>query len=251
MVIYADVIFFVNFISTLVLIFAYEIMFSCKRHILRAVAASAVSGIYAIAETILGIPYILRTAVLFLIVIIAFGKHCVLYNTARFVFVNICIQIVFMILMTAIGNDAYIANGSITVFSCDILGFMVYTLSFPLMLTVRRIIKLRSEFRHCILVLMGKNKHITLLYDSGNLLMHKGTPVAVVAWSAIKDALPVDGYDELITATDERIIFNTIGNGGILPIIMPGKFIIDGKQTNIVIAVINRNFKGYDGIIGI
>ncbi len=251
MVIYADVIFFVNFVSTLTLILAYGVMFACKRHILRAVIAAAVSGIYAVAEVILSLPYILRIAVLTFVSIISFGRYSILYNTSRLVFVGVCIQIVFILLMTVMGNDAYIANGSITVFSGNISGFIIYSLAFPLMLIIRRIIKVRSELRACRFVINGKDISLMLLYDSGNLLTHNGVSVAVVAWSSMKEILGIDSYSDFTEKADDKMTFNTVGNGGVLPVIVPDTAIADGREINIKIAVADRGFKGCDGIIGI
>ncbi len=251
MVIYADVIFFVNFISTLSLILAYTIMFSCKRHIVRAVAASAVSGAYAVTEAVTGTPYILRLAVLFVICIIAYGRYSVLYNTARFVFVSVCVQVVFMVLMAVMGNDAYVANGSVAVFTGDIPGFVVYLLTFPVVMSVRRIIKLRLQLRHCRFIYHGQCKNVTLLYDSGNRLMHNEKPIAVVSWNAVREVMGVDTYEEFITTAEEQMAFNTVGGGGTLFVTAPDKTFIDGRQTDIKLAVVDKEFKGYDGIIGI
>lgn len=251
MVIYADVIFFVNFVSTLTLILAYGVMFSCKRHILRAVIAAAVSGIYAVAEIVFSLPYMLRMAVLTAVSIITFGRCSVIYNTARLVFLGLCTQIVFMLIMAAMGNDAYIANGSVTVFSGDISGFVIYFLAFPLMLFLRRIIKMRSQVRDCRFTINGNSLQLLLLYDSGNLLTHNGFSVAVVAWSSVSGFLGIDSYSDFIEKADDSMVFNTVGDGGTLPIIVPDRVIADGREININIAVADREFKGCDGIIGI
>lgn len=251
MAVYADIIFFVNFVSTMSLLLLYIVIFTCKKRWIRTIIASSISGIYAVIEIAFLLPYILRTLTLLLIIVITFGRVSVLYNTARFFFVTVCMQAVFMALMMIMGNDAYIANGSVTVFSGDILGFIIYGLSFPLIVLFKKMVKMRMKIRKCQITINGKKIDVSLLYDSGNLLMHKGVNVAVVSWDAIKDALGTDTYEEFVLIAEDRMIFNTVGSNGILPVTEPEKFLLDGREVSVKLALINKKFNTYDGIIGI
>ena len=160
-------------------------------------------------------------------------------------------QTVFMALMTVMGNDAYIANGSVTVFSGDIFGLIIYGLSLPLIVLFKNMVKMRMKIRKCQITINGKKIDVSLLYDSGNLLMHKGVNVAVVSWDAIKDALGTDTYEEFVLIAEDRMIFNTVGSNGILPVTEPEKFLLDGREVSVKLALINKKFNTYDGIIGI
>lgn len=250
MVVYADVVFIVNFVSTFALLLAYAAVFGGVYNLRRKVFAAAVSGIYAILESIYGLPYILRTAVLFLINMISFGKNGLLNNTLRFIFISVCIEAIFLMLMTAFGRDAYIVEGTVTVFSGGVLGAFVYVMSYPIFLITKTVIKKHSKKRDTEFTIDGQKIRLTLLYDSGNLLTFKGKSVAVVSWESIKGIFNNEYYDEFTLKVDERMIFNTVASGGVMPVITPKKSIIDGVERDLYIAVTKRSFKNSDGVIG-
>ena len=81
--------------------------------------------------------------------------------------------------------------------------------------------------------------------------MHKGVNVAVVSWEVLKDALGTDTYEEFVLIAEDRMIFNTVGSNGILPVTEPEKFLLDGREVSVKLALINKKFNTYDGIIGI
>lgn len=251
MIIYADVIFITNFISTIALILIYSLIFQCKRHIMRYVISSMITGAYAIAELVFALPYVFRILVLVIVVAIAFGRISILYNTARFVFITIAVQGIFVAFMGILGSTSYIVNGTVTVFSGDLISGIVYVSVYPIMLCIRRVIKARSGMRYGVFIIGKKRLTLTLLYDSGNLLMHKGLNVAVVSWSAIRSVLDCDTYAALTDTAQDVMVFNTVGDSGVMPVITPVKSVIDGKEVKIYIAVTERNFHQYDGIIGI
>ena len=250
MTVYADVVFFVNFISTLALIMAFSAVFGGKPRLARFAVASAVSGLYAVFEQVFFLPYVLRTAVLFLLTAIAFGRIGALYNTVRFAFVTVCVEVLFISVLSLTGRDAYITSGSVTVFCNGVWGMAVYFLCYPLLLIAKHCAKMRARKKYAEFVINGQKVSISLLYDSGNLLMHKGVSVAVVSWDIIKDLFPDMDYDEFLITCEDRMIFNTVGSGGIIPVITPDSPLIDGSAVNIKIAVSQQSFKGYDGVVG-
>ncbi|MBQ3125218.1 MAG: sigma-E processing peptidase SpoIIGA [Clostridia bacterium] len=248
--VYADVVFFANFISTFALLMAYGSVFGGKPRLLRASLASVASGVYAVFEQVLFLPYILRTAVLFLLIAIAFGRIGVLYNTVRFAFVTVCIEVLFMAVMSLTGRDALVARGGVTVFCNGVWGVAAYFLCYPVLLLVKKYVKMRVRKKYAEFVINGQKISLSLLYDSGNLLTYKGASVAVVAWDSIKDLFPDMDYDEFLITCEDRMIFNTVGRGGIIPVITPDSPSIDGSTVNIKIAVSQRSFNGYDGVVG-
>lgn len=250
MTVYADVVFFANFISTLALLLAFSAAFGGKPRLIRATAASAVSGVYAVFEQVFFLPYVLRTAVLFLLIAIAFGRIGALYNTVRFAFVTVCVEVLFISVLSLMGRDAYVTRGSVTVFCNGVWGMAVYFLCYPVLLLTKHCVKMRTRKKYAEFAINGQKIYLSLLYDSGNLLMHKGVSVAVVSWDSIKDLFPDMDYDEFLITCEDRMIFNTVGSGGIIPVITPDSPLIDGSAVNIKIAVSQRTFNGYDGVVG-
>ena len=251
MVIYADVIFSVNFISTFSLLSVYAVIAGSEKKYKWIVCASMISGLYAVAESVYTLPYILRVFILVLVVAVAFGRSSLIYNTARFGLMAVCVQAIFIVIMSLSGKDGYISSGSITVFSSDIWGASVYVLAYPVLIFITRLWQKRKQIRIADLVINGKKLKLFLLYDSGNLLIYKGVTVAVVAWDSIKSVMERDSYEELLLSDCDTMLFNTVGRGGMMPVIETDHAIIDGIEKTIRIAIINRSFNGFDGIIGI
>ena len=251
MVIYADVIFSVNFISTFSLLSVYAVLAGSEKKYKRIACASLISGLYAVAESVYAFSYILRVFILVLVVATAFGRSSLIYNTARFGLMSVCVQVIFIVIMSISGKDGYISSGSITVFSSDIWGAAVYVFSYPILIFITRLWQKRKQIRISDLVINGKKIKLLLLYDSGNLLIYKGVTVAVVAWDSIKSVMERDSYEELLLSDCDTMLFNTVGRGGMMPVIETDHAIIDGIEKTIRIAIINRSFNLCDGIIGI
>lgn len=250
MTVYADIVFVTNFISTVALLLGYSVLFNGKIKSLRIVMAGVFSGIYAVFEAVFLVPVIMRSGILFLLAVIAFGKTKLLFNTLRLAFVCVSVETVFVIAMNTIGNGAVITNGSVTVFCNSIVGGAVYLLSYPTLIFIRRCVKIRECKRAAEFVINGQKMSVELLYDSGNLLLHKGVCVAVIAWEKMSDLFCDTEYNEFLITAQDRMIYNTVGSGGILPVITPERAIIDGMEADLKIAVADRTFKGYDGVIG-
>ena len=250
MIVYADVVFIANFIATSVLFMCCQALFNSRIKPLRLLASGVVSGVYAVFEAVLLLPVIMRPGVLILLTVIVFGKNRVLFNTSRIAFVCAGFEVIFMLVMSVTGADAVITNGSVTVFCSNVCGTVVYFASYPMLILIKRYAKTSTSRKHAEFVINGQKTTVELLYDSGNLLSYKGFCVAVIGWEKMKDFFCNMEYSELLITAQDRMIFNTVGRGGILPIITPERSIIDGMESDLKIAVADRTFKGYDGIIG-
>ena len=250
MTVYADVVFITNFISTIALLSGYSAVFGGRIKLVRLILSGTVSGAYAVCESVVLIPHIMRIAVLFLLIAIAFGRKGVLLNTARFAFIAVCIEVLFILIMSLAGQIAFITDGSVTVFCSGLVGIMVYFLSYPLLIFIKRYAKKQTRKKHAEFVINGQKITLRLLYDSGNLLVYKGVSVAVISWHSIKDLFSDMDYDEFLITSKDRMIYNTVGSGGIIPVITPDNPQIDGSAVNIKIAVSQRLFNGYDGVVG-
>ena len=239
MTVYADIVFFANFISSSALFFLYGAIIKARPLITRTLAAAAVSGVYAIAETMLFLPYILRVILLFCMVRIVYGRESILFNTLRLMLVIAGLELVFVFVMSWLGYDGFIANGTVTVFANGVLGFFIYALSYPLLLLLRYIADARARIRRMTVTAQGRSCRLVLLYDSGNLLRHNGLPVAIVSGTSVPFVNPC-----------ECIEFGAVNGNGFLPVIKPESCVIDGIKRDIYIAVADRKFNGVDGIIG-
>ncbi len=239
MTVYADIVFFANFISSSALFFLYGAIIKARPVTIRALAAAAVSGVYAIFETMLILPYILRVILLFCMVRIVFGRESILFNTLRLMLVIAGLELVFLFVMSQLGYDGLVANGTVTVLANGVLGFFIYALSYPLLLLLRYIADARSKIRHMTVTAQGRSCRLVLLYDSGNLLHHNGLPVAIVSRMSVP-----------FVNTCECIEFGAVNGNGFLPVIKPESCVIDGIKRDIYIAVADRKFNGVDGIIG-
>ena len=239
MVVYIDIVFFVNFISSSALFFLYSAIIKAKPSAMRTFLAAALSGVYAVCEATVALPFILRPILLLCMVRLVFGTESVIFNTLRLMLVIAALELVFLFIMTQLGYDGQISNGSVTVFANGVVGFFVYALSYPILLISRFVLAARARLRRVRVSVQGAHKSLVLLYDSGNLLRHNGLPVAIISRSAI----------EFIN-TDSCIEFGAIGTGGLLPVIKPESCVIDGIERDIYIAVADRKFNGVDGIIG-
>ena len=250
MTVYADVVFIANFVSVITLLSGYSAVFGGRIKLVRLLLSGSVSGIYAVCEAVLLLPHIMRLPVLFLLAVIAFGRKNVIYNTARFAFVAVCVEVLFIAVMSIMGQRAFVTDSNVTVFCSGMVGVLVYFLSFPLLLFIKRYTKKHSSQKHAEFVINGQKITFTLLYDSGNLLTHKGVSVAVVAWCKIKDLFTGMEYNDFLITAEDRMIYNTVSAGGILPVITPSESVIDGVEVNIRLAVAERSFGACDGIVG-
>lgn len=250
MVIYADVVFLMNFVSSALLLFAYRLIFAIKCRNLKLLIGALLSGLYAVIEVVCNLPYILRTAVLFCVTAVAFGIKGSLYNTIRLMFVVIGLEAVYAIIMTALGSSILMSYGTVTVFANDMLGAVIYILSYPTLFAIRYFAKRKSRARKADFTINGFELQLNLLYDSGNLLSHKGLSAAVISWESVSGIFRDMTYEEFKFNTEDVILFNTVGSGGFMPVVKPQKSIIDGGECEIYLAVADRKFGRFDGIIG-
>ena len=250
MTVYADVVFIANFVSVITLLSGYSAVFGGRIQRFRLCMTGVVSGIYAVCEAILLLPHIMRMAVLFFLIAIAFGRKNVLYNTARFAFVAVCVEVLFIAVMSIMGQRAFVTDSNVTVFCSGMVGVLVYFLNFPLLLIIKKYAKKHTQKKHAEFVINGQKTTLTLLYDSGNLLTHKGVGVAVISWSKIRDLFHGMDYDDFLITAEDRMIYNTVSAGGILPVITPEKSFLDGAEVNVRLAVAERSFGECDGIVG-
>lgn len=244
MVIYAEEIFILNFAATFILYLAVCVLFDFKISIARLSIAGAISGLYAVLETVFGIWHGVRTVVMALSVWLTFGRCGFVMNMLRVMNVSVCAVLFTTAVNMLLCGDTLVSGGSVVLFADGTVMGIAYLLAYPLTVSGVRWFKNRRRFRRCVFEVGDKTVYAKLLYDSGNLLSHNGLPVAVLAKS-IADSVNIecDG--------DEFVRLATIEGIGKLPLIKPDKCIIDGVERDIYIAVSEYEFNGCGGLIGV
>lgn len=244
MIIYADEIFLLNFVASVILFLAVCVIFGFRIKPLRLCAVGVISGLYAVAEAAFGLWYGARFAVMAACVAVAFGRHGFLMNLLRLMNVSVCAVIFTAVVNMLLNGDALLSGGNVVLFSDGILMGVVCLLAYPITVAAVKLRRKRNRYRQCVFEIGEIPIYVRLLYDSGNLLTHNGIPVAVVSKS-ITDSLGIecDGY--------ETVNLTTIEGTGKLPIVKPRKSIIDGIERDIYIAISDYDFKGSAGLIGI
>ena len=92
MTVYADELFAVNFVSNILLFYAYSLLRGIKPRRIRVLAAAAVGGLYAVIETVFGLHEVIRIPVLACMIAAAFGRSGFIVNLSGVMFVSVCAE---------------------------------------------------------------------------------------------------------------------------------------------------------------
>lgn len=236
MVIYADIVFLVNFMFNVVLLFALYKFRSRKIRPLRLMAAAFLGGGLGVAVLIPYLQPFLSAASRYILPFLM-GAICFMpcsLKTVLFAGIYIfTISFVFAGLMEFFGTSA-------------ISGFFMLI---PLSIVYEKIKKV-SWKKHRQTELMYKgNKVVTEGFlDSGNLLNYNGVPV-ILAKHKIFESLFGKGFSmsaptEWIDATDFRYVsYSAIGKSGVIPGVLIDSAVIDGKVFDkVILAYLGENF---------
>lgn len=239
MTVYIDVVFLANLISSLLLLFSVRVIFNLRAKPYRIALSALVAGIYAVLEAVFLLPALLRTGVLYIMSVISFGKIGGLINTLRVLSISAAVVVLILIFCQITGDTAMVAEGGVTVISDNIIFSVILALSYPITVVIlygtkryKRIC--RAEFK-----IQGNTVICSLLRDSGNLLRYKNIPVAVINKNSFQNITPTD-----------YMIYNTVSSAGLMPLIKPESAVIGGTLCEVYIGLSEKNFSGYDGIIG-
>ena len=96
----------------------------------------------------------------------------------------------------------------------------------------------------------GKEVSFSAMYDSGNLLKYHGKPVIIISWSKAAELFEADLYEELMSASEEFVMYGTIGSGGIIPIFKPECCFVGENKKDIYAAITENDLGGYSAIVG-
>lgn len=251
MVIYADVIFIVNFISSYLMLF---ILAKCVSKIrLRKIRLTAASALGAAAATVIFCTEISVYAALILRVLSVFAMIFTAFFEQRKQFFE---QIVYftlmsgimifsMIMLTALMKNtvAVAVKSGIAYFDIPQKTFLLmFAASYFIMLFFVKVFKNRKNKKYYIMSVTHNDKTVTVtaLFDSGNLLREPvtGKYVSILEWNSVKELFGADyDFSEIENHADDMklwiVPFSTIGNpSGILFAFLADKISIpEEKKT--------------------
>lgn len=249
MTIYADEVFAVNTVSNILLLYAYCTLYRIHVKKLRLIGAAAFGGVYSVFDAVFALPWIFRVVILFSMVCIAFGRRGNTLHTLRLMFISVCVEAVTLTGIVLVGGSAVI-SGVITVFAQGTVAAIIYLISYPVIIGIKYIMRVKQKYRRVNVIYSGKEIEFVALHDSGNLLRYKGRPVIMVDWETAEVLFPYTDYTELEINSTAFVMYNTLSGGGMLPVFEDIKCYINGISVNSVMAVTRRKFSGkYRGII--
>lgn len=251
MVIYADEVFILNMIANLLLLLCCDTLFHISARRTHVVAAAGIVALYAVFESVYNLPRILRAAVLFCMTYTSFGHRALLRNTARLLFVIVCLEAAALVCVTILGGSAVVAGGVISLFANEPITAVLYALAYPSVIAVSRLHS-RAK-RRCRVHVEYNNAKLdfTALYDSGNMLKYQNIPVIIVSWQSAKELVSYESYDAFVQSAVDFVLFTGISGSSTAPVIIPDKCYVNGCSRETALAVCDRNFSmGCTGLVG-
>lgn len=247
MIVYVDVVFVTNLVSSLLLFFSANMIFSIKGKWYRILISAIFCGIYAVTDAIYFLLKPIRTMALFIMTLISWGCKGCIYNLLRVAFLEGITAVLIVGISNLFGINSLVFESGITLIAKDWVTAIVTTIVYPIIIIIN---KVKSEYKRFTAVtfnLDGTEIKFKLLYDSGNLLRYKDIPVIIIDWRNIPC---VDSYEEVLLTASERMMYNTVSSSSIMPLIKPQKTVVEGIERECYIGLTNKRFVGYAGVIG-
>lgn len=230
MVIYADVIFFVNFIFSYMLLYVLgKVIYKEKAKIIRLVLSSTIGGISACIIFCLDLNvyavHLSRLVSVAIMLLVAYNKgyRGILKKIVWYITVSgIILSAEFMVMTMINGKiDITVRNG-IAYFDINPKIFILsLTISSVIMFVILKMFKLRQNKKYYVLNITHNNRTISVcgLFDSGNLLKEPITskPVTILEWEAVKELLNITcDFSDVLNHSDKlklwAIPFTSLGN---------------------------------------
>lgn len=235
MVVYADTVFIVNFVSSYILLYVLGLFINKAKPLKRRLAlSSAVGGAAATAvfciEMPIALTYTLRLVTVFTMLLIAFFelRQRILTQFMWFLLLSgiVTFSMVF-ILSLASKPLKIITKAGIIYFDIPAKVFLpLLIISYLIMVLFIRMFKNRKNKKYYMMSVTHNDKTIavTALFDSGNLLKEPitGKYVSILEWESVKKLFNLDcGYEEISNHAEKMklwaVPFKSLGNqSGIL-----------------------------------
>lgn len=247
MTVYIDIVFVANVISSLLLFYSVDFIFSLKGRWYRILLSSIICGIYAVTDAIYVLYKPLRIVVLFFMILEAWGYKGALYNLLRVAFLEGIIAVAVTLISGLIGINALFFESGITFIAKDWVTAIITVIAYPVIMLINQFKNRKKRILRVIFTIDGEEIKLNLLFDSGNLLCHKNIPVAVIDW---RNFPHIHSYEEILLTAPERLMYNTVSSSGIMPLIKPQNMLLGGVKRECYIGLTNKRFVGYAGVIG-
>ena len=270
-VIYADVLFFINFGMDLISVWLTFLICHKRVNAFRLFLSASVGGLYGVISVVAGlqgfISLILSVAVGFLMVVIASPGKAPLSSYIKNTVILWGIGALCGGLLTLICS---IGNGTVYGFRTHNAPFFLLAACSAAAALIVRITSAVKSVKRCeaVLTMFGKTYRLDMMADSGNLVREpvSGAPVAFVSYRALgKDVFEdaflltsgISSFDQLSPEVRRRVRIVCIKgiNGASAALsVIPDKFVVlsgrEEKEVRAVIVIDKANdFDGCDGIL--
>ena len=274
MVVYADVIFLINFISAYIMLYILgkainKVRIRKKRLFLASVLGAAGAAVVFCVEMPTALSYLTRILAVFLMIFTAFfEQRKQLLNQMLWLVLMSGIMIFSMMLITALIKNtvSVVIKAGIVYFDIPPKVFLfAFILSYFVLIFFLKVFKNRKNKKYYIMSVTHNDKTVTVtaLFDSGNLLKEPvtGKYVSILEWDYVKKLFGAEyEFSDIENHAEEMklwvIPFNSLGNSsGMLfafladNITIPEeKKIIDKTVIGIYGGVLSKN-KEYHALI--
>lgn len=235
MIIYADVIFIINFISSYILLylldkFILKVSSSRKRLLISALTGAVTAAVVFCTEIPVWAAYILRISSVFAMLLISFFKvkQRILMQLAWFLVLSGIITFSMIFIVSLASKPMQIVTkAGIVYFDISPKVFLpLLAVSYFIMILFIKMFKNRKNKKYYIMSVTHNDKTVTVsaLFDSGNQLKEPitGKYVSILEWESVKELFGLNcGFSEISDHAEEMklwaVPFKSLGNSsGIL-----------------------------------
>lgn len=264
MVVYADVIFLINFISAYIMLYILgkainKVRIRKKRLFLASVLGAAGAAVVFCVEMPTALSYLTRILAVFLMIFTAFfEQRKQLLNQILWLVLMSGIMIFSMMLITALIKNtvSVVIKAGIVYFDIPPKVFLfAFILSYFVLIFFLKVFKNRKNKKYYIMSVTHNDKTVTVtaLFDSGNLLKEPvtGKYVSILEWDYVKKLFGAEyEFSDIENHAEEMklwvIPFNSIGNSsGMLFAFLADNITIPEEKK-----IIDKTFIGiYGGVL--
>ena len=264
MVVYADVIFLINFISAYIMLYILgkainKVRIRKKRLFLASVLGAAGAAVIFCVEMPTALSYLTRILAVFLMIFTAFfEQRKQLLNQILWLVLMSGIMIFSMMLITALIKNtvSVVIKAGIVYFDIPPKVFLfAFILSYFVLIFFLKVFKNRKNKKYYIMSVTHNDKTVTVtaLFDSGNLLKEPvtGKYVSILEWDYVKKLFGAEyEFSDIENHAEEMklwvIPFNSLGNSsGMLFAFLADNITIPEEKK-----IIDKTFIGiYGGVL--
>lgn len=178
MVIYADILFILNFASTYILLTLCEKCAGINTKTIRRILGALAGGLCAVL--LFSAPMIFRIPSFAAISAAAFGKRNFIKNTTLFFIISMLFSASASVIISVFNINAVLKNGIMYIETSWRLFLIIFAVTYPSVIMIYRFFKLRKKFYRLKIIYDGHIINTTALFDSGNLLKEPITGKSVI-----------------------------------------------------------------------